>query len=317
MAILSPFTFLQWFDNSGSPLANGKIYTYIAGTSTPKSTYTDSTGSTAHTNPIILDSGGRAQIWLDSGAYKFIVQTSAGAVVETIDNILGSQSANVLGFVNTIVDLKALQSGAYSGVYVLGYTTQSDGGEGAFYWDSASTASDDTGTVILPNSAPATGRWKRYITNGKYNPKYFETAAYFFAWCAAQTEHRSIIITHNLDLLTLTYVLNSYIDFNEFHNNAQITNGTITIGKISCLPMHKIFSDTLTVTFAANAARIANLSWFGSGGSALSKLIASFPSGGIDFVDDTEAQAKLRLKYIDTNGTIYDYAIFNPLETEV
>ncbi|NIW45236.1 MAG: hypothetical protein GWN30_10925, partial [Gammaproteobacteria bacterium] len=48
----------QVFDDNGDPLSGGKIYTYIAGTSTPKTTYSDRSLSTPHTNPIILDSRG-------------------------------------------------------------------------------------------------------------------------------------------------------------------------------------------------------------------------------------------------------------------
>ncbi len=57
------------FDASGNPLAGGKLYTYKAGTTTPKATYTDATLTTPHTNPIILDAEGSAVIWLE-GAYK-------------------------------------------------------------------------------------------------------------------------------------------------------------------------------------------------------------------------------------------------------
>ena len=49
----------QFFTNSGVPLSGGKLYTYAAGTTTPKTSYTSSSGSTNHTNPIILDSAGR------------------------------------------------------------------------------------------------------------------------------------------------------------------------------------------------------------------------------------------------------------------
>ena len=57
----------QFFDNNGNPLSGGKLYTYAAGTTTPKTTYTSITGLTAHTNPIVLDSAGRVatgEIWL-------------------------------------------------------------------------------------------------------------------------------------------------------------------------------------------------------------------------------------------------------------
>jgi len=83
----------QFFDNNGNPLAGGLIYTYAAGTTTPASTYTSSSGGTANPNPIVLDSAGRtpAQIWLTEGSsYKFVLQTSGGGTIKTDDNIFAS-----------------------------------------------------------------------------------------------------------------------------------------------------------------------------------------------------------------------------------
>jgi len=81
----------QFFDNNGVILSGGKIYTYAAGTTTPAATYTSSSGNTAHTNPIILDSAGRVpggEIWLPLAAnYKFTVETSSGILLGTYDNI--------------------------------------------------------------------------------------------------------------------------------------------------------------------------------------------------------------------------------------
>lgn len=83
----------QFFDNNGSPLAGGLVYTYVAGTTTPVVTYTTNTGTIANPNPIVLDSAGRtpAQIWLTSGnSYKFVLQTSAGVTLKTDDNVFAS-----------------------------------------------------------------------------------------------------------------------------------------------------------------------------------------------------------------------------------
>jgi hypothetical protein len=83
----------QFFDNNGVPLNGGLIYTYDAGTTTPATTYTSSSGATNNTNPIELDSAGRtpAQIWLTAGAsYKFVLQTSTGVPIKTDDNIYAS-----------------------------------------------------------------------------------------------------------------------------------------------------------------------------------------------------------------------------------
>jgi len=70
---------------NGAPLAGGKIWTYAAGTTTPKATYTDASAATPNTNPVILDSQGTAAIWL-VGAYKIVTQTAAGVTIDTTDN---------------------------------------------------------------------------------------------------------------------------------------------------------------------------------------------------------------------------------------
>jgi hypothetical protein len=86
----------QFFTNSGVILSGGKLYTYAAGTTTPKASYTSSSGNTAHTNPIILDSAGRVpggEIWLLASPYKFALYTSADVLIATYDNISGIGAA--------------------------------------------------------------------------------------------------------------------------------------------------------------------------------------------------------------------------------
>lgn len=70
---LSPIARKQFFDVNGNPLVGGKLFYYFSGTTTKAQTYTDFNGSTLNTNPIILDSEGRAphSIYLDS----FVVYT--------------------------------------------------------------------------------------------------------------------------------------------------------------------------------------------------------------------------------------------------
>jgi hypothetical protein len=78
---------LQFFDLNGAPLSGGLLYTYEAGSTTPLATYTDSTGVSANTNPIVLDSRGEANVWLEGAIYKFALYTSVGVLIWTVDNI--------------------------------------------------------------------------------------------------------------------------------------------------------------------------------------------------------------------------------------
>lgn len=89
----------QFFDDNGDPLSGGKIYTYDAGTTTPRTTYTSYSGLTPNTNPIILDSAGRtpAEIWATNGvSYKYVIKTSTDILIRTWDNIGVSNLADEL-----------------------------------------------------------------------------------------------------------------------------------------------------------------------------------------------------------------------------
>ena len=88
MASLTPTPKQQIYGSDGNPLVGGKIYTYAAGTTTPLATFTDAGGLTANTNPIILNSLGQANIWLDlTSSYKFSIYTSTDVLLYTVDNI--------------------------------------------------------------------------------------------------------------------------------------------------------------------------------------------------------------------------------------
>lgn len=74
----SPVARQQFFGVNGAPLASGCIFTYISTTSTPQATYTDYTGTALNPNPIILDAGGFANIWLSNVTYRFVLVSAGG-----------------------------------------------------------------------------------------------------------------------------------------------------------------------------------------------------------------------------------------------
>ena len=87
----------QFFGDNGRPLSGGKVYTYNAGTTTPRAVYTTSAGTVAHANPIELDAAGRVpsggEIWLeDSVSYKFVLTTRQNVTVGTWDDVTGNAS---------------------------------------------------------------------------------------------------------------------------------------------------------------------------------------------------------------------------------
>jgi len=89
----------------GVPASGAQLFTYAAGTTTKLATYTDSTGATPQTNPIVLNARGEPQntlgnsvgLWLtNSTAYKFVLSPSTDTdpptnAIWTIDNITAGQ----------------------------------------------------------------------------------------------------------------------------------------------------------------------------------------------------------------------------------
>jgi hypothetical protein len=101
----APLPRLQFFNANGQPLAAGQVWTYAAGTTTPQATYTDGTGASVNTNPVLLDAGGFGDFWLANGqSYKFVVQDANGVTTESVDNLSSVSQAELAG-ANTFTGL--------------------------------------------------------------------------------------------------------------------------------------------------------------------------------------------------------------------
>lgn len=87
MATLATNVSFQCLGLDGKPLAEGKVYTYEAGTTTPKSTYTTMAGDVPNLNPVILDQNGKAKIFLGDGAYRMRILDSNDALIDDINQI--------------------------------------------------------------------------------------------------------------------------------------------------------------------------------------------------------------------------------------
>lgn len=75
------------FDANGVPLAGGQLFTYAAGTTTPQATYTDQSGLTPNSNPVVLDANGYADVWTNNSNYKAVLKDASGNTLWTVDNI--------------------------------------------------------------------------------------------------------------------------------------------------------------------------------------------------------------------------------------
>jgi len=159
----------------GLGYAGFKLFTYAAGTTTKQNTFTDSTGATPNTNPIILDYNGSAAVFLTQELlYKFVVASPTDSdpptsPVWTQDNISSYNSSYTppgTGAVPTTVGvalsnlvlgsltaLRAVAKGTMPFVFVI----TPAGGGGIYQYESADTTSADNGGTIIV--ATDTGRY--------------------------------------------------------------------------------------------------------------------------------------------------------------
>lgn len=184
---LLPEPIQSYEDSNGHPLNGGQLFTYAAGTTTPKATYQDAAGTIPNTNPIILNERGEATLY-GSGNYRFVLKNSFGAPIWDRDNVnaaisasdlSGDNGATLIGYdgttldqffksrllrvVDTISQLRALDKTKYTRAFVTGYYAAGDGGGGPYWYDASDTTSaDNNGTIIVASDG---ARWK--LTHGQ------------------------------------------------------------------------------------------------------------------------------------------------------
>jgi hypothetical protein len=130
-AVLSPLAKQQFFDNNGRPLVGGKLFTYIAATTTKQPTFVDSAGITQNANPIILDFRGEANLWVPPNVgYKYVLAPSTDTdppthPIWTIDNVVASQLITLYGGVDTgvanayVITISLPQSAYTDGTFIV------------------------------------------------------------------------------------------------------------------------------------------------------------------------------------------------------
>lgn len=103
---------IMQFLNAGVPVSGGKLFTYIAGTTTKQATYADNLGATPLPNPIILDTQGRpttngstvTPIFGTVGqSYKFVLSNSTDtdpptSPIWTADNEVIPDTLNITAY---------------------------------------------------------------------------------------------------------------------------------------------------------------------------------------------------------------------------
>ena len=171
MADLLDFGGVRVLTSNAAPGAGYVARFYESGTTTPKIVYTDSTLGTAHGTSVTADAAGVfAAVWSSGGAIKCVIETDAGAVVQTIDPVISvsatSSGAEDISFTPT-VDLPftnvqdAIEGAAASaasgfsayGIGITGNATllanldATNIGAGAYRFDNTTTGTYPTGVA--------------------------------------------------------------------------------------------------------------------------------------------------------------------------
>jgi hypothetical protein len=175
------------FNDDGTPLVGGLLYTYVSGTTIPQATYTDSTLTAQNTNPVVLDSRGEAAVWLGPNAYTMTLKRADGSLVWSEDgvsdatqNLLTNLSSSdpaqgvalVTGAPRVVDNLTALRALLKTGsqrAIVLGDNSLGDGVYRVYRYDSTDTTTTDNNlTVIVATDG---GRWKLIAPSAIHGPR--------------------------------------------------------------------------------------------------------------------------------------------------
>lgn len=301
MATVVEFLLAGFTDNSGQPLASGKVYTYAAGTTTPKAVYVDSLEATEEANPVILDSNGRKQIYAN-GAYKFVIKDSSDVTLYTLDNLYFNTGygATFLGTTTGAANLYVATPTPAIGSYVDGdlfafqaHQTNTSTATLNVSGIGAKTVSEIAGQIVsgytyLVRYIEATDEF--IIVNTQ--PGYATTEAEVSALNTAGVE---IVIKQAITLsgnLTLTAPL-------RIEKGGSITTGAnvLTINGAFSAGLYQVFSTALDkVVFGAASCEKVFPQWFGAIADGSTDC-----SDGINFA----------INSLETNGGIVSFPIGN------
>jgi hypothetical protein len=296
-------------DNSGQPLANGKVYCYYAGTTTPAPLYTSSDKTSQATNPLILDGYGRSQVWAD-GRLKFVVKTSADVTLYTLDNLLyGFDDTTVLwggqstGAANAQVVSVPATIGSYSTgqqvTFIAGYTNtgattlQFNALAAASIVKGPTPSSLQAGDLIAGNIYTAT--YEAYSGTGRFRLSDYPTVADFQL---SRSQYATNVAGTNTITADLTPALNAYeagmvvrlkavgantgpvtINLNgKGAKTVQFQNAALVGGEIGNTLVHQFMYDG-TQFQLLNPVNVATPLWGGTtGGTSTAYTIAPAPA---------------------------------------
>lgn len=89
VAVIANYPLFHGFYPDGRPLIGGKLYTFEAGTSTPRAAYHDAAATQPHQNPIVLNDRGEALVHITE-PQLWKLHTPTDVELWVVDNIIGS-----------------------------------------------------------------------------------------------------------------------------------------------------------------------------------------------------------------------------------
>lgn len=252
----------QFFDDNGNVLSGGRIYTYSAGTSNPRATYTSLGGSTENPNPIVLDSGGRLpeDMWLDAGAtYRFVLADSTNVQIGSYDNIGGINDGSLISLPFSSITAKPTTLAGYGITDSITATTAA-----ATYAPIASPTF--TGTPQIPDNATAS---TNYPVGYREAPRNEQTSNYTLVLA---DRGKSVVMGNGTaTALTATIPANSavafpigtviiFVNINTVGLSIAITTDTLTLANSTTTGTR-----TLARNGLATCVKINTTSWLISG----------------------------------------------------
>ena len=300
-----PFVPARWFDNSGDALAGGFLWFYLRGTSTPAtgSLWKDPDKLAAWSNPVQLDGAGHADIFLDPGVYTVVLKDYSGVQVSPPVDVMqaaggfGGGEGGTARMVANYAAVRALST-AYDALYVLGRTTEGDGGEGWFQRVTGSVETDDDGAVLVagvvrykrPGMVALSPRWYGVV----YGATVAQDAALAKALDAAGTGKRGLPVLVDgsiylgADTTIAAGVALQFASAGEFVSGVGGVVLTFAAGsKIEGAPF-QAFGSGVQPKFPTGT-RNPRLSWMGgsTGDDRLTKLAACSTQGIVAVLDDS------------------------------
>lgn len=154
LGTIAPSPKFTGLDDDANPVSNGKLYTYVAGTTTPLTVYQDVDLTVPHANPIRLDAGGRTAIYLPQVTVKFSLFTEDDALIWTQDNVPATSLGEATGIGEIFIFAGDPTSPVTNTVYPAGDTVdKTHAGSALLYVDSVNLL----GTYVIEAMLMAAG----------------------------------------------------------------------------------------------------------------------------------------------------------------